>query len=137
MKTRINDNSVYAYTHLDFNTRSKHKAAIIEIIKSTGTISTEGICYHTGIKQSTVAGRVNELRYEDKVIKFVKRIRNIRNAPLDMFRLREKDEQPDERPPSWEEKYNELEKQHDNLICRYAIMVDELITLKDNNGKSK
>jgi len=100
MKTRITETSIEAFLNSDKRTGCKR---VYEALKLRQSATYSELVFYTGMKLPAVVGRINQLRYDYKLI-VADGIKNGKN----LYRLRLENEPPDIREQSWEEKYNEL-----------------------------
>ena len=101
MKTRMSESSIAAFIKSDRKTALKKVYNCISIIEGGATY--EEIHRFTNIKHATITGRINELRYDYQLV-----VADGSISGKTLYRLRKFGEAPDERPLSWEQKYEKL-----------------------------
>lgn len=125
MKTRMNEVSIDAFFETD---KSEKRKKVLEVIKkfeaSDYYITSHFIARVASMPLQTVTGRINELRYDYGLIKVDGKCK--RNTT---YRLRKPDEEPDERPLSWEQK-------HEKLLGELGSLHNSIVIAKQMNSAS-
>jgi predicted transcriptional regulator len=124
MKTRINSNSLEAFSKVDLSRRQQQ---VFNVIKETGTITAKGIAFQLGFTINRVTGRINELMHK-QLIREHSTVRDKigSNTRVNQYCVR-KDEDPiNVFYESWEEKYSQLEtylkKHHPYILRQFEVL---------------